>query len=116
MLDYTPIFNNMTIETFDKFTEKYRIRCKKGNNKEAYQNSLLALFQNDMHAESQFQEFYRQLEEAGRKHYFLFKFETRDIIQEKIESNILKYADESSRTFDPVRDDGKTYFRKKGNS
>lgn len=115
MLDYTPIFNKMTVETFDKFTDKYRIRCKKGNTKEEYQNGLLDSFQNDMHAESQFQEFYKQLEEAGRKHYFLFRFEAEDIIQDKIESNIIKYTDEANRTFDPVKDDGKTYFRKEEN-
>lgn len=118
MLDYTPIFNKMTVETFDKFIEKCHIRCKKGNNKEEYQKGLLDSFQNDMYAEPQFQDFYKQLEEAGRKHYFLFKFEAEDIIRDKIESNIniMEYTDEASRTFDPVKDDGKTYFRKEENS
>lgn len=115
MLDYTPIFNKMTIETFDKFIEKHRLKCRKGNNKEEYQNGLLELFQNDLYAESQFQEFYEQLEEAGRKHYFLFKFREKDHIQENVEASIIQYEDEKTRTFDPIKDDGKTYFRKEEN-
>lgn len=43
-MDYEPIFNKMTKDTFDKFIELYNIKMPKSGTREDYKKNFLTLF------------------------------------------------------------------------
>ena len=110
-MDYEPVFNKLTSESFIKFAEIERLDLPKRGTKADLQTSLEEFFSADPDIESRFQQFYRETEEAGRKHFFLYKYHFPPDVQEGLHQRCLaEFEDESSRTFDPQRDNGKTYF------
>ena len=67
----------------------------------------MTLFQQEPDVEINFQAFYRKLELAGRKHFYLFTFD--DFTELELNSAISNFEDESKRSFDPNQDDGKVF-------
>lgn len=108
-MDYSTIFNKMTKETFDKFIEINSINLTKGNTKEEYKKNLEKFFEDNPETELVFQNFYKRLEEAGRKHFYLYKLHDDIITYKELLESLKDYSDEKTRTFDPVKDNNKIY-------
>ena len=108
-MDYSTIFNKMTKDTFDKFVEINSIDLTKGNTKEEYKNNLEKYFEENPQTELVFQSFYKRLEEAGRKHFYLYKLHDDVIKYKDLLESLKDYSDEKTRTFDPVKDNNKIY-------
>ena len=108
-MDYSTIFNKMTKETFDKFIEINSINLTKGNTKEEYKKNLEKFFEDNPGTELVFQNFYKRLEEAGRKHFYLYKLHDDIITYKELLESLKDYSDEKTRTFDPVKDNNKIY-------
>ena len=108
-MDYSTIFNKMTKDTFDKFVEINSIELSKGNTKEDYKKNLEKFFEENPQSEIDFQNFYKRLEVAGRKHFYLYKLTDNVITYKELIELIKNIPDESTRTFDPVRDNNKIY-------
>ena len=101
-MDYSTIFNKMTKDTFDKFVEINSIELSKGNTKEDYKKNLEKFFEENPQSEIDFQNFYKRLEVAGRKHFYLYKLTDNVITYKELIELIKNIPDESTRTFDPV--------------
>ena len=117
MIDYTPIFNKMTVEGIEKFIELNELgkQVNKGKNKGQLCSNLVETLQKDSYLEEQFQGFYRKIEEAGRKHFFLYKINYSKEIKKRVESQLALFIPEKSRAFDPIADDGKIYYSSTSN-
>lgn len=114
-MNYEPIFNKMTVPTFDKFIEINDLKISKGTNKESYQKNLLKSFEEDSNNVEYFQDFYKKLEEAGRKHFYLYELDKKQIKIENIREVFNKYEKEINRNFDPELDDNKIFVREEDN-
>ncbi|WP_407434561.1 hypothetical protein [Treponema sp.] len=56
-----------------------------------------------------FQDFYKRLEEAGRKHFYLFKLPDEEISEGFLLGKIKDIPNETERTFDPEEDNQKIF-------
>lgn len=110
-MDYSTIFNKMTKDTFDKFIEINSLDLAKGSNKEEYKEKFTKYFEENPQVESEFQNFYKRLEEAGRKHFYLYKLDNKQVNYEELIESISNIPDENTRTFDPEQDNQKFYKR-----
>jgi len=63
-MDFEPIFNKLTVDSFNKFIEKYGLTIKKGKTKSAYQNNLKDLFSNNDDIKNNFIWIQKRLEES----------------------------------------------------
>lgn len=114
-MNFEPIFNKMTIPAFDKFAEINDLKIAKGSNKETYQQNLLKSFEENPSNMEAFQEYYKKLEEAGRKHFYIYKLNKNQITIDNIRGEFKKYEQEANRNFDPELDDNKVFVREDGN-
>lgn len=114
MINYEPVFNKMTKDTFDKFIEIYNIAVPRSGTKNDYKKNFQQKFNDNSDAETAFQNFYKRLELAGRKHFYLFKINTSELRETDLLGKVSNIPDESERTFDPKQDDGKTFKKVEG--
>lgn len=115
MIDYKPIFNKMTIPVFDKFNSINDLKIPRGKNKEEYEEKLIETFENDESIETLFQEYYKKLEEAGRKHIYIFKLNPKEIKIDDVRENFKKFTKEDDRSFNPEQDNNKVFVKEENN-
>ncbi|MDY2844476.1 MAG: hypothetical protein SOT81_10935 [Treponema sp.] len=114
-MNYSIIFNKMTKDAFDKFIEINSLKSLKGVNKDDYKEKFIKYFEANPHAEIDFQNFYKRLEEAGRKHFYLFKLDSEQIKYKNLIDSICNIPSEDTRCFDPEQDNQKLYKRVEDN-
>ncbi len=109
-MDYSPIFNKLTMDSMYKFVSLHDIRVSTSGTKAEFQAKLEEHFQYNEDDRLKFEKFYIDTEIAGRKHFYLFKAKFSDNDKKQILEKCSKFKKEDSRTFDPLKDHNQTYY------
>lgn len=111
-----PIFNKMTVNSFRYFIDRHGVKLKTSVSKEDYKNNLREQFLGTPSLLRDFEQFYLSTEEAGKKHFFLYRFDNNASIQRSIDSYRNRCVPETQRVFDPSAEDEKVFYSQEDNS
>lgn len=111
-MDLKPIFNKLTVNSFNKYIEINQLDIRKPKKKEYYETVLQEEFISNKDSLHKFKEFYRNTEVAGKKHYFLYKINYTNDIIELINKWCSKHKEDKTRELNPEHDNNMIYYSK----